>query len=172
MINNEKNMKFFCCRTPTFGEILRKWDYEIENADDKINRRTWKDEFIGYYKNGRAIPYYGFLDDEIICEATAFISKNGVINPEGLVDKFTAYLCAFRTIKGYQGQGYFSKLFKYMVDDLRDKWYKNLTVGVEPQSMTNKEIYFHYGFNELVKTDVENNPDWSLVTVEYYKKYL
>jgi len=165
-------MWLFVCRMPTFDEILRKWNYEIENADDKNNRKIWKDEFIVYYENRRAIPYYGFLGDEIICEATAFISKKGVTNPKGLVDEFTAYLCAFRTVKKYQGQGYFSKLFKYMVDDLKDKWYKILTVGVEPQSITNKKIYSHYGFDELVKTDVEKNPDWSLVTVEYYKKYL
>lgn len=165
-------MWWFVCRIPTFDEILRKRDYEIETADDKSNRKIWKDEFIEYYKNERAIPYYWFLDDEIICEATAFISKNGVTNPDGLVDDSIAYLCAFRTVKKYQGQGYFSTLFKYMVDDLKDKWYKILTVGVEPQSITNKKIYSHYGFDELVKTDVEKNPDWRLVTVEYYKKYL
>ena len=169
---SENKINRFVCRIPTFDEILKKWDYEIENADDKNNRKVWKDEFIEYYKNGRAIPYYGFLGDEIICEATAFISKNWVTNPDGLVDEFTAYLCAFRTVKEYQGHGCFSTLFKYMVDDLKNRWYKNLTVGVEPQSMINKEIYSHYGFNELVKTDLERNSDWSLVTVEYYKKYL
>ena len=118
---SENKINRFVCRIPTFDESLRKWDYEIENADDKNNRKTRKNEFMEYYKNGRAIPYYGFRGNEIICEATAFISENGVTNPDGLVDEFTAYLCAFRTVKGYLGQGYFSKLFKYMVDDLKNK---------------------------------------------------
>lgn len=80
-------MWLFVCRMPTFDEILRKWNYEIENADDKNNRKVWEDEFMEYYKNGRAIPYYGFLGDEIVCEATAFISKKGITNPKGLVDE-------------------------------------------------------------------------------------
>lgn len=57
-----------------------------------------------------------------------------------------------------------------MINDLKSRWYEQVILWVEPVELENKQIYFHYGFNELVKTDVEPNPDWSLVTVEYYKK--
>ena len=42
-------------------------------------------------------------------------------NPENLVDDKTAYLTAFRTISKYQGKGYFSKLFKFMIKDLEKR---------------------------------------------------
>ena len=48
---------------------------------------------------------------------------------------------AFRTIEDYQGKGYFSKLFKYMIDDLKNKGYKRVTLGVEPEETKNKKRY-------------------------------
>ena len=63
------------------------------------------------FKNGEIIPYYGFLNGECICEATAMINPSIVQNSEGLVGEGIVYLSAFRTNKEYQGQGYFSKLF-------------------------------------------------------------
>ena len=38
------------------------------------------------------------------------------------------YLSAFRTRKEYQGKGYFSKLYKFMEDDLKSRGYTTLVV--------------------------------------------
>ena len=79
---------------------------------------------------------------------------------------------AFRTIEEYQGQGYFSKLFNYMIEDLKSKGYESVTLGVEPDEKKNKEIYSKYGFTEHIKDATEFYPDGSAIEVEYYRKYL
>ena len=131
-----------------------------------------KNKNIKNYKNGKIIPYYGILDTQIICEATAIISSDIVQNSNKLVDDTTAYLTAFRTNKEYEGKGYFSKLYKFMEEDLKNKGYTVLTLGVEPEETRNKEIYKHYGFIEHIKNDKEIYPDGTEIDVEYYRKEL
>ena len=70
----------------------------------------------------------------------------------------------------YQGKGYFSKLLKFMLEDLKNRGYEKVTLGVEPEETKNKEIYFHYGFTEHIKNGVESYPDGTTINVEYYGK--
>lgn len=160
----------YICKIASIEEMNKKWDYEIEHNEDKSNWITWKEKAIKCRKYGAQIPYYGILDNEIICEATASLSPDIVQNGEDLVDDCTAYLTAFRTIEKYQGKGYFSKLFKYMINDLKNKGYTKVTIGVEPSEKKNKAIYQKYGFNNLIKTGREVYPDGTEIEVEYYYK--
>lgn len=162
-------MDNYICKIATVDEMNTKWDYEIDHAaDDKNNWFIWKKESIERFQKGFIIPYYGLLDDKIICECTAAINSLAVQNADNLVDKTTAYLTAFRTIPEYQGKGYFSKLFKYMIEDLKKRGYEKVTLGVEPQATKNKEIYFKYGFNEHIKDAREVYPNGAEIDVEYY----
>ena len=164
-------MQKYICKIATIEEMNSKWDYEISKAtDDKENWIIWKKENIMNYKKGKIIPYYGVIDDEIICEATAALTGDIVQNSDKLVDETTAYLMAFRTNKEYEGKGYFSKLYKFMEDDLKSKGYTLLTLGVEPEETKNKAIYNHYGFAEHIKNAKEVNPDGTEINVEYYGK--
>lgn len=162
----------FVCKIANENEMNKKWDYEIENASNKDNWIIWKDENLERFRNGEIIPYYGFLNGECICEATAMITPSIVQNSDGLVGEGIVYLSAFRTNKEYQGKGYFSKLFKYMINDLKTKGYSKVTLGVEPEEIKNKEIYSHYGFNEHIKNSKEIYPDGTEIEVEYYGKSL
>ena len=100
----------YICKIPSLDEMNKKWNYEIEHAkEDKDNWIIWKEKAINNFKNKISIPYYGILDGNIICEATALLDKEVVQNSEGLVDNDTVYLTAFRTVDEYQGKGYFSK---------------------------------------------------------------
>ena len=112
------------------------------------------------------------LSQEIICEATAVLKPEYVQNGEGLADEHTAYLCAFRTNEAYRGQGYFSALMQFMLEDLRRKGYTKVTVGVEPEEETNRQIYDHWGFSEFIKSSRESYPDGTEIEVEYYGKRL
>ena len=164
-------MNNYICKIPSIEEMNTKWDYEIERAkDNKDNWIIWKKDNIERFQKGLIIPYYGILDNKIICECTAAIDSTVVQNSEKLVDNTTAYLTAFRTIKEHQGQGYFSKLFKFMINDLKARGYKRVTLGVEPDEMKNKEIYFKYGFKEHIKDGKEVYPDGTTIDVEYYQK--
>ena len=163
----------YICKIANIDEMNTKWDYEIDNAiDDKQNWITWKKDNIERFQKGLIITYYGLLDGKIICECTAALNPSVVQNPENLVGDKIAYLTAFRTISEYQGQGYFSKLFKFMIEDLKNRGYEKVTLGVEPEEEKNKEIYFKYGFTEHIKDSKEIYPDGTEIDVEYYGKFL
>ena len=161
----------YVCKVASPDEMERKWDYEISrHTDDRENWIIWKTEAKDNFREGKAIPYYGILDGEIICEATAIIHPDAAQNSEGLIDDRTAYLCAFRTNEPFRGKGYFSVLFRFMLDDLRKRGYTRVTLGVEPGETVNKEIYRHYGFTGFVKAKTEKYPDGTEIHVEYFLK--
>ena len=166
-------MNDYVCKIASVEEMNTKWDYEIAHAgEDRDNWIIWKTSNIGHMSEGKSLPYYGILDGKIISEATAILDGSIAQNSEGLVDEKTAYLSAFRTIPKYQGRGYFSKLFAFMLSDLKSRGYEKVTLGVEPEETENKEIYFHYGFTEHIKNGVESYPDGTTIDVEYYGKRL
>lgn len=161
----------YICKIPTIEEMNAKWDYEIAHSgEDRGNWVIWKKENIARFKRGDIIPYYGILGGEIICEATAIVAPSAVQNNEGLVGDSTAYLSAFRTISEYQGEGYFSALFRYMVNDLKARGFTRLTLGVEPGEVTNRQIYAHFGFTEYIKSATETYPDGTVIEVDYFGK--
>lgn len=161
----------YICKIPTIEEMNAKWDYEIAHSgEDRGNWVIWKKENISRFKRGDIIPYYGILGGEIICEATAIIAPSAVQNNEGLVGDGSVYLSAFRTIPEYQGKGYFSELFRHMVNDLKARGYTRLTLGVEPGEVTNRQIYAHYGFTEYIKSATETYPDGTVIDVDYFSK--
>ena len=166
-------MNNYVCKLATLAEMNEKWDYEIAHAgEDKDNWVTWKKSSIEHMQEGKSIPYYGILDGQIISEATAILDESIAQNSDGLVNEKTAYLSAFRTIPEYQGKGYFSKLFTFMLEDLKRRGYEKVTLGVEPEEIENKGIYFHYGFTGHIKNGVEVYPDGTEISVEYYGKRL
>lgn len=166
-------MSEYICKIATLEEMNTKWDYEIAHAgEDEENWIVWKKSSIEHMQEGKSLPYYGILDGQIISEATAILDGSIAQNSNGLVDEKTAYLSAFRTISEYQGKGYFSKLFWFMLSDLKSRGYEKVTLGVEPEELENKQIYTHYGFTEHIKNGVETYPDGTKIAVEYYGKRL
>ncbi len=160
----------YVCKIPTIEEIRRKWDYEIEHNVNKENWIVWKQEAIDHYLSGQSIAYYGFLDENTICEATAVLCP--VFPPEYKMKERTVELCAFRTIKEYRGKGYFSELMDYIQHDLKKRGYRQAIVGVEPKETLNKSIYRHWGFTEYMYTGTETYPDGTIIEVEFFGKRL
>ena len=166
-------MENYICKVAALADIIKKYDYEIAKSTANIsNLIIWKENAIEKYNKGSSITYMGLLDGKIICECSAAIDSSYVQNSGGLVDDKTAYLYAFRTNEKYQGRGYFSKLFKFMIADLISKGYEKVTLGVEPEEKKNKAIYSKYGFTEYIKSAKEVYPDGTVIDVEYYGKYL
>lgn len=162
-------MNNYICKIANFEEMNRKWDYEINKAkDDKDNWINWKKDNIERFQKGLIIPYYGILNGEIICECTASLDSSVIQNADKLIDEKTVYLSAFRTNVDHQGKGYFSILFRFMINDLKCKGYERATLGVEPNEDKNKAIYFKYGFTEHIKNSQEVYPDGTKIDVEYY----
>lgn len=164
-------MKEYICKIAAIDEMEAKWNYEIKKHKSP-NWRTWKAEAIERVRNGQSIVYYGVLNSKVICETTALFDENIVQNSDGLVDEKTVYLCAFRTIEKYQGKGYFSKLFQFMLDDLKNRGYEKVTLGVEPEETENIQMYKHLGFDEFIKSAQECYPDGTTIDVDYYEMHI
>ena len=166
------NKKEYTCRIASLTEMHQKWDDEIRCHPGEEKWVIWKQEAISNYRAGKSIPYYGILGERIICEATSVIDTNDMQNGDEMMDEQTVYLCAFRTVKQFQGKGCFSKLMRFMLDDLKQKGFTRAILGVEPNEKTNKAIYQHWGFIEHIKSATEQDPDGTEIDVEYYGKFL
>lgn len=161
-------MKEYICKIASVGEMERKWNYEIRKQRKTVLERLKKDA-VEHIKNGQSVTYYGKLNNKIICETTALFDESIIQNSDKLVDDKTVYLCNFSTDKRYQGKGYFSKLFKFMIDDLKNRGYEKFTLGVEPTETKNIKIYQHLGFNEYIKSAQEIYTDGTVIDVDYYE---
>lgn len=163
-------MKEYKCVIANKDMIIKKWDYEIQRHNNSMLWKSFKEESLSNINT--RIVYMGLLDGEIITECTAIISSDdkNMQNKDELIGDAMAYLTAFRTNKDYEGKGYFSKLYKFMENDLRNKGFKCLTLGIEPSEVRNMQIYFKWGFNNYIKSDYEVYPDGERILVNYYKK--
>lgn len=168
-LNIESNYK---CVIATEKLLNKKWNIEIKKHD---NSDVWKKFKIESLRNiDNRIVYMGILNDEIITESTAIISENDIDmqNKVGLIGEGKAYLTAFRTNKEFENQGYFSKLYSFMEEDLKKRGFKSLTLGVEPCETRNIQIYFKWGFTKYIKTDYEYYSNGEKILVNYYEKEL
>ncbi len=59
-----------------------------------------------------------------------------------------------------------------MENDLKQKGFTTLTLGVEPSETRNIQIYFNWGFVNYIKTSYERYPNGDEILVNYYKKEL
>ena len=164
--------KGYVCKIASAEELNRKWNYEIAQNPGDGNWLIWKEEAVENFKKGVSIPYYGILNGTIICEATAVTDPQCAQNSEGMMEKGTVYLCAFRTNAEYQEQGYFSKLKDFMLEDLRKRGFTKAILGVAVADDWHQKMYEHWGFTEYLKTGEETYPDGTIIDVEYYGKKL
>lgn len=152
-------MDNFICKVASRDELLKRWNYLIDIHPGNNKWVEFKENTFKHFDEGSIITYLGFLNDNIICEATAYIKESAFIgdisDSSSLLSNNMAYLAAFRTNKEYEGKGYFSKLYKFIENDLKERGYTELSLGVGPKEVRNIEIYFHLGFRDYIKTLIE-----------------
>ena len=164
-------MDNFICKIANRKELLKRWEYLIDIHPSNNKWVEFKENALNHYDKKSTNSYLGFLNDQIICEATAYIKDSAFIGdisePSGLLSESMAYLAAFRTNKEHEGKGYFSKLYKFVENDLKERGYTELSLGVGPEAVRNIEIYFHLGFRDYIKTVIEFEPSRK----DYSKQY-
>lgn len=163
-------MEEYICRVASINDVIKKYDEEIEKESNKEDLIKWKEMTIDRINKNQMITYIGLLNNKIVSECSTTLDKTLVENSDNLIDENTAYLHGFYTKENYQNKGYFSKLFKYMINDLKLKGYKKVTLGVEPNELKNKAIYNKYGFTEYIKSVPDICKDGTKIDVEYYAK--
>lgn len=166
-------MNDYICRIANKEDLLKRWDYLIKTHKGNGKWVTFKENAIRNFEKGNTITLYGLLNEEIICELTVYIKQEAfdgdISDPSGLLSDDMAYLAAFRTNKEYEGKGYFSKLYRFTENYLKEKGYTALSLGVGPEDVRDIEIYFHYGFKEYIKTTVEHDTEKDEY-INFYKK--
>ena len=149
----------YVCKIANRDELLKRWDYLIEIHPGNNKWVEFKENALKHFDEKSTISYLGFLNDKIICEITAYIKDSAFIgdisDSSGLLNDSMAYLAAFRTNKEFEGKGYFSKLYNFVENDLKEKGYTELSLGVGPEAVRNMEIYFHLGYRDYIKTLIE-----------------
>jgi len=166
------------CKIATRDEIIERWDKLIEDHPWDVSWKGYKDRTLEYFDNKTMIQYFGIEDGKIICECCAHIDKNCtyIKGVDDLITDDMAYLNAFRCDKEYEGKGYFSQLYHFMIDDLKQRGFKKVSLGVEPCEIRNIQIYFHLGFTNYIKTAIDEylpeheGDDTIKVYVNYYYK--
>ena len=175
-------MDNYICKRGNKEDLLKRWNYLVDIHPGNNSWIVFRENNIRNFDNNYIIPYYGILNDKVICEITAYIRPEAFIgdidNPEGLYSDTMAYLAAFRTDKEFEGKGYFSTLYKYVEEDLKRMGYTEFSLGVGPEAVRNIEIYFHLGYRDYIKTTIEHDPpknEFDIPEDEYcnfYKKHL
>lgn len=162
-------MNNYVCKVADRDELIRRWKYLVEIHPVNNIWEKFKDNALNNFDNDNTISYVGILNGEIICELTAYIKEEAFIDDiddcEDLLSEDRCYLAAFRTNKEHEGNGYFSLLFDYVVEDLKSRGYKELSLGVSPEEVRNMEIYFHLGFRDYIKSTTQDNE-----LILFYKK--
>ena len=149
----------FKCKVASNKDILEKWDYEIKRHPNDDRWLVWREIALNNAKSGNRICFHGVFDGEIIVETTAIIKKDdsGLENKD-FVNENTAYLEAFRVKKEFEGQGYFSKVYRFMEEHLAGLGFKTLILGVEQTEERNRQIYFYLGFTNFLQRKIETYP--------------
>lgn len=114
------------------------------------------------------------IDIYVIEEEGKFIGEITVnyISHELLTEtipNIRVYFEAFRINRKYQGKGLGQKLIEYTINDLKEKGFKEFTIGVEEDNQKAKHIYFKYGFTQAMDYGKGDEFDPSEYTL-YLKK--
>ncbi|MCL2416182.1 MAG: cob(I)yrinic acid a,c-diamide adenosyltransferase [Defluviitaleaceae bacterium] len=171
----EKKIKF------EYKEASRKelemiWEKNIaDNAGDE-RWIAWRDICIAENAEGKCKTFIVSADGKPIGEGgllfspscSAISERTDLANGES-----TANINALRIDPKYEGQGHISKLVGLMEKYAAEHGYTRLTIGVEPKESRNISIYFHWGYTEFVRYDIEHDESLGLKNlVLYYGKNL
>ena len=164
----------YICRQATIDEIIKKWNYEVELHKDNLFYPFARKEFIEEAIKGTRITYIGLLNNEIICDITVILKEEGILSESqqkiDIVSNERCFLCALRTNKEYENKGYFSKLYKYVENELKEKGYKELSLSVDVSETRNLMIYFHWNYTNFIRTEIIHGKDKTYTFNYYYKK--
>ena len=160
----------FAYRLATLQDLELIWNKNIADNPEDTRWVHWKEEYIGYNRNGRVQTYVVVCDEEPVGECTLILSPacNAVRGRLCLADgKSVANINALRIAKEYEGQGHISKLMACVEEAAKAQKIQALTIGVEAKESRNLGIYLHWGYDGFVMSETEAEE-----LVLYYRKEL
>ena len=116
------------------------------------------------------IKYVGLLDNNIVSSLIA--NTNVEETKKGIDGKYIVYINQFNTKEEYRNKGYFSKLLKYALEDLKNKGFKMATLGVNSERKKLIEFYKSYGFDDYYGNMLYTNESGEQELINYYANKL
>ena len=159
-------------RLATLEDLNNVWDKDIDNNQNDSRYIRWKKEYIDYNLNDEAKTFVAVNGNEVIAQITLILKTNvkAVINKEKLCDgKSICNMNAFRCDKEYEGKGHISKLVKLAEKYAKDIGYTYITIGSEARETRNLSIYFHFGYNEFLMSEIDDSEEDSPLVLYYGK---
>lgn len=159
----------FAYRLATLQDLEIIWNKNIEENPDDERWVNWKEEYIRYNKTCMAQTYVVVCEEEPVGECTLILSPecNAVRGRLELANGMdVANINALRIAKEYEGQGHISKLMACIEEYAKKQGIRTLTIGVEAKETRNLGIYLHWGYDEFVMSETEENE-----LVLYYRKH-
>ncbi len=156
------------CLPATMDDLECIWGKNIRQNPEDPRWIRWRDEYIGYNRNGQVLTYVVVCDGEPVGEGTLlFVPEcEAIAGRTVLADGATvANINALRIEKAHEGQGHISAMVRLMEAEAARRGYQRLTIGVEEKEKRNQAIYRHWGYERLVLTEVEDGE-----TVFYLEK--
>lgn len=130
-------------RKASAEEMLALWGYKEFESTSPTARY-----FYDNISNGNAEFWTVEIEGELIAELYEFYNLADKDFADG---KNTAYLCAFRVKPEYRGNGFGSSLMSTVLADLKNKGYRNATIGVGSDEPRNYRLYQRFGFCTKIK---------------------
>jgi len=150
--------KKYLYQEASMADLDLRWDINIANNLGDNRWVVWKSEIIEKNKNNEIKTFIILYDDEPIGEGTLVFSPQSVeIN-------------ALRIEKQYEGKGHISKLVKVMEKYAKSKGYEIATIGVEAKETKNMSIYFHWGYDTFINSEISEIEEEGLIL--FYSKKL
>ena len=159
-------------RLATLEDLNNVWDKDIDNNQNDSRYIRWKKEYIDYNLNDEAKTFVAVNGNEVIAQITLILKTNvkAIINKEKLCDgKSICNMNAFRCDKEYEGNGHISKLVKLAEKYAKDIGYTYITIGSEARETRNLSIYFHFGYNEFLMSEIDDSEEDSPLVLYYGK---
>ena len=157
-------------RKATPDDLERIWNMNIADNEGDARWVAWKHEYISYNQSGAAATFVVVCDGRPVGEGTLLFSPAcGAIRGRTVLadGRHIANVNALRIRKEYEGQGHVSALMRMMQAYAAGLGYTRLTIGVEAKETRNLAIYLHWGYDEWVMSEGEDNE-----LVLYYAKDL
>ena len=160
----------FNYRIATPQNLEQIWNYNIEINVGEVRWVNWKQSAIDDNASGKSKTFVVLEDNKPIGEMTLTQDQAHALVGKVPHEKDVGYLYALRIMKEYEGQGHISKLFRMVQKYAKSIGMKSLIIGCEAKETRNLAIYLHWGFNEFIESEIDNDEDNALVL--YYKKQI
>lgn len=138
--------------------LSRIWEKDIAANPDDPRWLRWRDEYIGYNRDGRAVTFIVTADGDPVGQGTLLLSPDcsAIRGRTELADGARiGNVNALRIEKAHEGKGHISRLMRLLEAYAAGIGLERLTIGVEAAEARNLAIYLHWGYTELARYGIE-----------------